>query len=528
MYVLGLEGTAHTVSASILDERKIYSLVSKTYRPEEGGINPREAADFHFANIVDVITQAISEASIKPDEIGLVSFSRGPGLPPSLKIVATAARAMAIKYRIPIVGVNHPLGHIEIGRRETGCNDPVMLYVSGGNTQIIAYRNGHYRVFGETLDIGIGNLLDKIARLMGFPFPGGPEVEAMALGGVKLLDMPYTVRGMDTAFSGMYTAAAGFLKKGERPEDVCMSVQEYAFSMLVETLERAIFTTGKKSILLAGGVARNRRLREMIQVMAGEAGIEVFETPDRYCMDNGAMIGQAGLLTYLARGPDDMEDTGIDQFFRIDQAYASWVKVDETIYTDRGAESRIRRTEFHGFDAIEKERVPKGYRIPAMDTMIRVARMKREITMLNRMKKAGIPVPDLFSLNMDKASFMMEDIRGTNIGFARISDSSIAQELGRIVGKMHSSGLCHGDLTMNNIILRDGRLFLIDPSMGSVTDRIQDFAYDMRLLNESAVASLPGGDDFMDMVKKGYMENFESGKKVIDELANIEKRRRYA
>ncbi|MGP6239325.1 bifunctional N(6)-L-threonylcarbamoyladenine synthase/serine/threonine protein kinase [Cuniculiplasma sp. SKW4] len=527
MYVLGLEGTAHTVSASVLDEVKIYSLVSKTYRPEEGGINPRDAADFHFSNIVEVIRKAISDSGISPEQISLISFSKGPGLPPSLKVVATAARALSIKYGIPIVGVNHPLGHIEIGRRETGCNDPVMLYVSGGNTQIIAYKNGHYRVFGETLDIGVGNLLDKIARDMGFPFPGGPEIEAMALGGLKLLDLPYTVKGMDTAFSGIYTAASQMLKRGERKEDVCMSIQEYAFSMLVETLERAIFTTGKKSILLAGGVARNKRLRTMIQTMAEEAGVEVFETPDKYCMDNGAMIGQAGLLTYKARGADRMEDTKIDQFFRIDQAYASWVKEEEIVYRDRGAESIIRRKKFHQFEAIEKERIPKGYRNEEIDLRIRRMRMKREITMLERMARIGISVPYIFSVDLKRNAFMMEYIDGKNLGSEENIDPEVPGELGRMIGMMHGENICHGDLTMNNIMVRGKRVFLIDPSMGSVTDRIQDFAYDMRLLNESSVATLKNGEKFMQDVMGAYRKHFKGAGAVIEEMKRIEGRRRY-
>lgn len=528
MYVLGLEGTAHTISASVLDEERIYSLVSKTYRPEKGGINPRDAADFHFANVVDVINQAIKDSGISPEQINLISFSRGPGLPPSLKVVATAARALSIKYNIPLVGVNHPLGHIEIGRRETGCNDPVMLYVSGGNTQIIAYRNGHYRVFGETLDIGVGNLLDKIARDMGFPFPGGPEIEALALNGLKILDLPYTVKGMDTAFSGIYTAASQMLKKGVRREDLCMSIQEYAFSMLVETLERAIFTTGKKSILLAGGVARNRRLRNMIQIMADEAGVDVYETPDKYCMDNGAMIGQAGLLTYKARGADRIEDTKIDQFYRIDQAYASWVKEDEILYSRRGAESIIRRKKFHEFEAIEKERIPKGYRNEEIDLKIRRMRMKREITMLERMSRNGICVPNIFSVDLKRNAFLMEYIPGKNLGSEKNIDMDVPNELGRIIGKMHGANMCHGDLTMNNIMIDGKKVFLVDPSMGSVTDRIQDFAYDMRLLSESAVATLKDGEQFMNILMESYMKNFKRAGEVVEEMKRIEKRRRYA
>ncbi len=527
MYTLGLEGTAHTISASVLDEEKIYSLASMTYSPEQGGINPREAAEFHFKNIKGIIERALRESGIGMDKIGLISFSRGPGLPPSLKIVATAARALSIKYNIPIVGVNHPLGHIEIGRRETGAVDPVMLYVSGGNTQIIAYRNGKYRVFGETLDIGIGNLLDKVARQMGFPFPGGPAIERLALNGGKLLQLPYTVRGMDTAFSGMYTACVDLMKKGERNEDICMSLQEYAFSMLVETLERAIFTTGKKSILLAGGVARNKRLREMIKIMADEAGVEVFETPDKYCMDNGAMIGQAGILTFKARGGDNLEDTAIDQFYRIDQAFASWVQIDERKYENRGAESDITYEKFHSFDAVKKARIPKGYRLKELDHAIRKARMRREITMLYRLSQANVPVPEIFAVDVENASFSMERIEGVQLSMMIEPDMGIGEKLGRAVGKMHSSSLCHGDLTMNNILVADNEIVIIDPSMGNPSGNIQDFAYDMRLLRESVNATIHDGNRFMSHVEKAYRETFHDAGRVLEEVKNIEARRRY-
>ncbi len=528
MIVLGIEGTAHTVGASILDRERIYSSVSMTFRPEKGGINPREAAEFHFNNISSIIHDAIRKSGIHEEKIGLVAFSRGPGLPPSLKITATAARAMAIRLNVPIVGVNHPLGHVEIGRRETGAADPVMLYVSGGNTQIIAHKNGYYRVFGETLDIGIGNMLDKLARYMDFPFPGGPKIEELALSGKKLLRLPYSVMGMDTAFSGMYTAAVNHLKAGETMEDISYSVQEHAFSMLVETLERAIFTTGKRSILLAGGVARNKNLRSKIEVMAKDAGIPVFETPDEYCMDNGAMIGQAGLLTMEHVGPQKMEDTRIDQFYRIDQVRAPWVTEDETVYEDRGAESSVKEVVFHGFHAIRKVRIAKSYRNPELDAMIRNTRMKREISLLVAMKRENIPVPSVFSVDTGNLEFTMERIGGKPVSISPVQGKEMAHELGIWIGKMHAASMCHGDLTMNNIILRRGKPVLIDPSMGTLSGLVQDMAYDLRLLKESAEAFLENGNEFFSYFIESYRECFSHGTDVVKEMEKVEQRRRYA
>ncbi|MGC8609079.1 MAG: KEOPS complex N(6)-L-threonylcarbamoyladenine synthase Kae1, partial [Thermoplasmata archaeon] len=255
MIVLGLEGTAHTISCGIVSEDRILSNVSSMYVPENGGIHPREAAEHHAEHVASVIRESLKMAGVSPTDLDVISFSMGPGLGPSLRVTATAARTLALKLKKPIIGVNHPLGHIEIGRRVTGAYDPIMLYVSGGNTQAIAHINGRYRVLGETLDIGIGNMLDKFARLSGINFPGGPKIEVMAEKGKNLLDLPYSVKGMDTSFSGILTAAKRYLETGYDINDICYSIQETAFSMLIEVIERAVYVSGKSEILLAGGVA---------------------------------------------------------------------------------------------------------------------------------------------------------------------------------------------------------------------------------------------------------------------------------
>jgi len=152
--VLGLEGTAWNLSAALFGE-DLVALHSSPYVPPKGGIHPREAAQHHASVMKEVIGRVLTE----PDRIRAVAFSQGPGLGPSLRTVATAARALSIALGVPLVGVNHCVAHVEIGRWATGFSDPIVLYASGANTQVLGYLNGRYRIFGETLVIGLGNAL---------------------------------------------------------------------------------------------------------------------------------------------------------------------------------------------------------------------------------------------------------------------------------------------------------------------------------------------------------------------------------
>ncbi|MEM3493517.1 MAG: tRNA (adenosine(37)-N6)-threonylcarbamoyltransferase complex transferase subunit TsaD, partial [Thermoplasmata archaeon] len=231
MLCLGIESTAHTFGVGIVDENaRVLANQMRVYSPQSGGIHPREAANHHCEVAIDTVRAAFEEAGVKLEEIDLIAFSQGPGLGPCLRTGATLARAIALSNRKPIIGVNHCIAHLEIGRGTTACKDPVLLYVSGGNTQVIAFANSRYRVFGETLDTGIGNFIDKLARELGFPFPGGPKIEEMARRGKNLVKLPYSVKGMDVSFSGMLTAALSVLRKGVAIEDLCYSVQEHAFA----------------------------------------------------------------------------------------------------------------------------------------------------------------------------------------------------------------------------------------------------------------------------------------------------------
>ena len=325
MLCLGIEGTAHTVGVGIVDESaRILANVYEMVRPAKGGIHPREAANHHAERVVPLIREAADKAGADLTDIDVVAFSQGPGLGPCLRTVATAARALALSIDAPIVGVNHCVAHLEIGRAVTACKDPVLLYVSGGNTQVIAFSRGRYRVFGETLDIGIGNMLDKFAREAGRGFPGGPILEKAAKDSTTLLPLPYSVKGMDVAFSGLLTAALQLLKKGARFEDLAFSIQEVAFAMLCEVTERAMAHVEKDEVLLGGGVAQNRRLRDMVARMAGDRGARMFVPPGDLCVDNGAMIAWTGLLMHKAGIRMSVEDTVVDQRFRTDEVDVPW------------------------------------------------------------------------------------------------------------------------------------------------------------------------------------------------------------
>ena len=321
--ILGIESTAHTAGVGLItSEGEILSNQRSMYIPDEGGIHPREASRHHSEIFPQLFQDAFGESGLNPSNISLVSYARGPGLGPCLRTGATAARAFAYAHNIPLIGVNHCVAHLEIGMLE-GATDPVLLYLSGANTQVIAYASEKYRVFGETIDIGIGNGLDKFAREAGMGFPGGPKIEKLAQG-PELLDLPYSVKGMDMAFSGLMTAAKSKLDSGNTIETVTYSLQETAFAMSCEVAERALAHTGKSELVLGGGVACNERLREMATIMCEERGIACFIPSKGLCVDNGVMIGWLGFQMVDA-GYDITEvDNEINQKYRTDMVEVTW------------------------------------------------------------------------------------------------------------------------------------------------------------------------------------------------------------
>ena len=239
-YCLGIESTADDFSVGIVSfDGDVLVNIHDTYTPEKGGIHPREAARHHARVAGKVLAEAFQKSGVKPKELSAIAFSQGPGLGPCLRTGATAARALASYLGLPLIGVNHCVAHIEIGKLISKAEDPVTLYVSGGNTIVAAYEARRYRVFGETLDIAAGNCIDVFAREAGFRsesgLPLGRIVEEKASKGEKFIHLPYTVKGMDLSFSGLLTATVNLLHKGKyRIEDLCFSFQETIFSMITE------------------------------------------------------------------------------------------------------------------------------------------------------------------------------------------------------------------------------------------------------------------------------------------------------
>lgn len=355
LIAIGFEGSANKLGVGIVaEDGRVLANERDTYNsPPGSGFLPRETAAHHRALIADLTKRALAAAGVGPAQLSVVAYTRGPGMGAPLASVAVFARTVAQLWGKPLVGVNHCIGHIEMGRLVTGARDPAVLYVSGGNTQVIAYSLRRYRIFGETLDIAVGNALDRLARAIGAPNAPSPgyNIEQLAKRGSRLIDLPYTVKvraafrccwrrgktisslslslcgetqGMDVSFSGMLSRAEAEAADGASAEDLSFSLQETAFAMLVETTERAIAHCGSSSVLVVGGVACNKRLQEMVSAMAAERGATAYATDDRFSIDNGAMIAWTGLLMFRKGHTTPLAESTVTQRFRTDEVEVDW------------------------------------------------------------------------------------------------------------------------------------------------------------------------------------------------------------
>ena len=322
MLCLGIESTAHTFGCGIIDDKgRKYANVVDAFKTETGGIHPSEAKKHHEEVKDKVINGALEIANLKLEDIDLISFSQGPGIAPCLLVGMKKAEEIANKINVPLIGVNHCIAHLEIGKLMTEANDPVLLYASGANTQIIAYDGGKYRVFGETLDQGVGNALDQFARHIGLGFPGGPKIEKLALNGKNYVEIPYVVKGMDVSFSGILTnLKQKFDSKKFQVENLAYSMQETIFAMLVEVSERAMAHTGKNELVLGGGVACNNRLKEMCKIMCEERNARFFAPPNDVLVDNGLMIAWLGILQKNKKE----KEIDIHPYERTDDIIVTW------------------------------------------------------------------------------------------------------------------------------------------------------------------------------------------------------------
>src|SRR3989338_7859277 len=285
MIGLGVESTAHTFSCAILEKKgkqgKILSDVRKIYRPPEGeGIHPREASRHHVENSAIVLSECLQEAGVTIKDLDIVSYAAGPGLGPCLRVGAVVARSLASYYNIPIYPVNHAIGHIELGK-----------------------------------------LLDQFGRSLGFASPCGKNIEDLALSTSNYVLLPYSVKGNDVSFSGLLSATKSIVQKSKA--DACFSLQETAFAMISETVERALSFTRKKELLIVGGVAANKRLSEMLQDVCKRHGCKFFVAPQKYAGDCGSQICWTGLLESQVKKGVSLEETFVTQSWRLDS-----VKVD--------------------------------------------------------------------------------------------------------------------------------------------------------------------------------------------------------
>ncbi len=338
--VLGIESTSHTFGvgvAGIIDgEPRILANIIDRYTPRSGGIHPREAAQHHAEAAPRVLRRALEEAGVGWERIDAVAAALGPGLGPCLRVGASLARFLASYYGKPLVPVNHAVAHIEIGKMVHGIEDPLIVYVSGGNTIIAVQRRRRYRVLGETLDIPLGNLLDTFVREAGLAPPyvvqGRHVIDICSSYGEKFIDLPYTVKGNDLSYSGLLTAALR-LARGKHGDikslgDICMSLRETAYNMLVEVAERALALTRKKHVLLVGGVAASRVLNEKMRLMAGLHDAQYYTVPPEYAGDNGAMIAWTGVLGYIHGVRVEPEEAYIRQRWRLDEVDLPWLPQD--------------------------------------------------------------------------------------------------------------------------------------------------------------------------------------------------------
>ncbi|TYL38215.1 Kae1-associated kinase Bud32 [Natronococcus pandeyae] len=546
--VLGIEGTAWAASAACYDSGTDDVFIeSDAYQPDSGGIHPREAAEHMHDAIPRVVETALeharethdgpeTEPPVDVDErsssgqqaapVDAVAFSRGPGLGPCLRVVGTAARALAQSLDVPLVGVNHMVAHLEIGRHTSGFDSPVCLNASGANAHLLAYRNGRYQVLGETMDTGVGNAIDKFTRHVGWSHPGGPKVEAAAEDG-EYVDLPYVVKGMDFSFSGIMSAAKQRYDDGVPVEDVCYSLQENIFGMLTEVSERALSLTGSDELVLGGGVGQNARLRAMLEEMCAQRGARFHAPEPRFLRDNAGMIAVLGAKMYDAGDTLALEESRVNPDFRPDQVPVTW-RADESDLalgreegSVRGAEAVVDLDPDAGSATKRRER--KEYRHPELDERLRRERTRIEARLTSLARREGVPTPVLRDIDPRQARLELEyvgrqDLR-TSLSPDRVRDVS------RHLARLHRAGFVHGDLTTRNARVDGSRTYLIDFGLGYHTDHVEDYAMDLHVFDQSLVGTAADPEPLRAALREGYRE--EGDECVLERLEDVEGRGRY-
>lgn len=527
MAILGIEGTAHTLGVGIVERApgggcRVLANERAMLAPGlDGGplgIHPREAAHHHAEQGPRLLEAALAKAGLARHKLEAVAFSQGPGLGPSLRVAATMARALSLEAGVPLVGVNHCVAHLEIARGLTAAQDPVLLYVSGANTQVLAYVRGRYRVFGETLDVGLGNALDKFARGLGIPFPGGPQVEKLAAQAPPGTwhDLPYVVKGMDTSFAGLATAAARLVADGVPVPEACFAFQEHAFAMLVEVAERALAHTGRTELALGGGVACNARLQQMARAMCEARGAAFFVPPRDVLVDNGAMIAWLGLEMLAAGATLPVAASQVLPEQRTDQVEARWRgAAPEPVPAAlvRGAEALVTPGTLLGAATMRKARVPKAGRHPRLDARIRGDRTRDEANLLAAARRAGVATPAVLDVDRAEATLHLQAIPGATLRATLADDpmpvaAARLRALGAAAARLHDAGLAHGDLTTSNVLVPDpadpASLVLLDFGLGQASEEPEPRGVDLHLVEEALEATDARAPELMAAFLEGY------------------------
>ncbi|MGB9952022.1 bifunctional N(6)-L-threonylcarbamoyladenine synthase/serine/threonine protein kinase [Haloarcula marismortui] len=548
MRVLGIEGTAWAASAAVFetpdparatDDDHVF-IETDAYAPDSGGIHPREAAEHMGEAIPTVVEMAIEHAHERAGgangddsaPIDAVAFARGPGLGPCLRIVATAARAVAQRFDVPLVGVNHMVAHLEVGRHRSGFDSPVCLNASGANAHILGYRNGRYRVLGETMDTGVGNAIDKFTRHVGWSHPGGPKVERHARDG-EYHELPYVVKGMDFSFSGIMSAAKQAVDDGVPVDDVCRGMEETIFAMLTEVAERALSLTGADELVLGGGVGQNDRLQRMLGEMCEQRGATFYAPEHRFLRDNAGMIAMLGAKMYAAGDTIAIEDSRIDSNFRPDEVAVTWRGTEESVDSYRAADDEVQGAEatvrFDG-DRVIKERVPRSYRHPTLDERLRTERTRQEARLTSEARRHGVPTPLVRDVDPQDARIVFQRVGETDLREG-LSESRVA-DVGRWLARIHDAGFVHGDPTTRNVRVggRSGqadRTFLIDFGLGYYTQEAEDHAMDLHVLAQSLAGTADDPETLLSAAEDAYRTESDHADSVFASLDDIEGRGRY-
>ena len=306
LIVLGIESSCDETSASVVKNgREVLSNVTNTQiaiHTLYGGVVPEIASRNHIDNVSIVVKEAIKQAGITFDDIDVVACTYGPGLVGALLVGLSYGKALSYGLNKPLVGVNHLEGHIAANYITYKDLKPPFLcmMMSGGNTQIVHVKNyTEFEVLGKTVDDAVGEAFDKVARVVGLGYPGGPKIDEMAKKGKPTIELPKThVEGLDFSFSGIKTAVINLHHKNPDVDksDLCISFEKAISEMLIANVKKAVEETGIKTVALAGGVSANSYIRSEFEKLDG---IKLYMPDLSLCTDNAAMIASAGYYNYL-------------------------------------------------------------------------------------------------------------------------------------------------------------------------------------------------------------------------------------